>query len=170
MDSEVEKPSRTDEDYWASDKDLFQLDVWAARHSVPIESDPIIWSHPQGTVVRDSAHLAALISALGKGEVGTATGDAKGGGRRGQVKDVSDDFLNSGYVVEVHNDAASDVARRVFRGLRQSNYPQNAPGPPQLQELEVFDASRAAGIVWSFLHSGLPVGYVSTLRHLGQAE
>ena len=169
MDREVGKPSPTDEDYWASDTDLYQLDLWMARHSIPIESDPITWSHPLGTLVRDAAHLAALIGALGEGDVGTATGNFKGGGRWGRVMEVFDDRRDSGYIVEVHDGIASDVARRVFRGIRESNYPQY-PGPRQLHDFEVFSGERAAGILWSYLHSGLPIGYLSTLRHLDPTE
>lgn len=121
-------------DDWASPTDLFQLDVWMARHAHDEpEPDPgpapvpprlpegvVLWSPPEGT--------------------------------------------------EVHDGTPQDFARRVFRGLRPTDYPLSPEGDRRLHDAELFGAQHAAAILWSFLHDGLPPGYARTLRHLSPTE
>ena len=169
MELVIERPSRTDEDSWASDLELLQLDLWLATHSEPIASDPIVWGHSRRTLVSDAEHLGALIGGLGKGEFGIAR-SAAGGGRWGQVMNVASDHEVSKYIVEVHDGTPGDFAQRVFRGLRSSDYPQSTAERRTLHDIEVFDATVASGLLWSFLHVGLPNGYLRTLRYLGPTE
>ncbi len=169
MELVIERPPRADEDLWASDLDLLQLDLWLAAHSEPIASDPIVWGHSRRTLVSDAEHLGALIGGLGKGEFGIAR-SAAGGGRWGQVMNVASDHEVSTYIAEVHDGTPSDFAQRVFRGVRFSDYPESPAGPRDLHDFEVFGAPVVAEILWSFLHVGLPIGYLRTLRYLGPAE
>ena len=170
MSSGIETPPCAEDDAWALDADLFQLDVRMARYSKPYPVDPVIWSRPRGNVVRDAAHLADMIAMLERGDFGVARGNSTVENRWGQVMNVADDGDSAAYVVEVHDGTATDFARRVFRGLRSSDYPQGQAGPRRLHDFEVFDASTAAQVLWAFLHVGLPFGYLSTMRHLNSNE
>lgn len=154
----IDKPAGTgDDDAWASDKDLYDLDVWMARHSKPIAGGAVTWSLPPDNVVRDGGHLAELISMLEAGGLGVA----QRGSRWAKAVHIAGDGEPAAYIVEVHVGEATDFSQRVFRGLRSSDYPQRPVGAGRFHDVEVFDATTSASIVWSFLHVGLPVGYIS---------
>ncbi|WP_206446818.1 hypothetical protein [Agrococcus sp. KRD186] len=171
-------------DDWASPTDLFQLDVWMARHAHDEpEPDPgpapvpprlpegvVLWSRPECTEVHDAAHLAQLLEALRGHAFGTALGSSAPQARSGQVVRVSEADEPPTFIVEVHDGTPQDFARRVFRGLRPTDYPLSPEGDRPLHDAELFDSQHAAAILWSFLHDGLPPGYARTLRHLSPTE
>jgi hypothetical protein len=170
--SDVKAPESPERDVLAglSDTDLWHLDIWAARHSQPLPANPVTWSRPSGTTVADSEQLTHLIGGLALQQFGVLASGATSNGRWAQVYNVAEAGEESSYIVEVHNGAESDFAQRVFKGIRNSDYPPSPDGRRLLHDFEVFSAARAANIAWSWLHIGLPVGYLRTENQMGPAE
>ena len=77
----IEQPER-DVLAGLSDIDLWQMDVWAARHSQPLPANPVTWSRPRGTAVADAEHLGQLIDGLARQDFGVAASGASSAGCR----------------------------------------------------------------------------------------
>lgn len=141
------------------DRDLWELDLFLARHSSPRSIDPVTWSRPGTPIVADKTHLAELLTELDPGEDGVVTASD---GRWAKVSKIARPSEGSLYTVDVHDGGSTSRSGRVFLGLRSSDYPSSFELTLTPDPCELFEANTACNVIWGWLRVGLPVGLIRT--------
>jgi hypothetical protein len=141
------------------DRDIWELDLFLARHSLPRSIDPVTWSRPGTAIVADKTHLAELLAELDPGEDGVVTASD---GRWARVSKIARPGEDSLYTVDVHDGGSASRSGRVFRGWRSSDYPSSSELTLTPDPCELFPADTASNVIWGWLQVGLPVGFIRT--------